>query len=248
MALPAVAAELTGWPTPRVPHGGQGIPLDATDTGIREDGSKTSISLPGLVARVAGWATPAERDYRFPNLKTYEERGGGKKGEQLPNQVAHLAGWSTPTREEGHKVGDLELEIVERWRLGQTPPETFQRLRTQAHLMSGWPTPRTEDGESCGNHPEKIDSLTGATRSLAPWATPTSTSPATESYNEAGNSAGLVAIRESILASGITGSSSDPTRPASIGALNPDFVAWLMGFPKSWMRCAPQSSSKRKSK
>jgi len=27
-----------------------------------------------------------------------------------------------------------------------------------------WPTPRAEDAESCGNHPDKVDSLTGATR------------------------------------------------------------------------------------
>ena len=32
-----------------------------------------------------------------------------------------------------------------------------------------WPTPRSEDAESCGNHPEAINSLTGATKL---WATP----------------------------------------------------------------------------
>jgi hypothetical protein len=33
------------------------------------------------------------------------------------------------------------------------------------------------------------------------------------------------------------------------GALNPDFVAWMMGFGIEWMDCAPQSlSSRRKRK
>jgi len=34
---------------------------------------------------------------------------------------------------------------------------------------SGWPTPRTEDAECCGNHPNAVDSLTGA---IALWPTP----------------------------------------------------------------------------
>jgi DNA (cytosine-5)-methyltransferase 1 len=35
------------------------------------------------------WPTPTARDYRAPNLKTYEERDGASKGEQLPNFVEH---------------------------------------------------------------------------------------------------------------------------------------------------------------
>lgn len=34
---------------------------------------------------------------------------------------------------------------------------------------SSWPTARAEDGESCGNHPGKTDSLTGAVKN---WPTP----------------------------------------------------------------------------
>jgi hypothetical protein len=40
-------------------------------------------------ARIA-WPTPAERDYRSPNLKPYAERGGQMKGEQLQNFVEHF--------------------------------------------------------------------------------------------------------------------------------------------------------------
>ena len=35
------------------------------------------------------WPSPAERDYRSPNAKTYQERSGATKGEQLPNFVEH---------------------------------------------------------------------------------------------------------------------------------------------------------------
>jgi hypothetical protein len=35
------------------------------------------------------WPTPAARDYRDPNLQSYQERSGKTKGEQLPNFLAH---------------------------------------------------------------------------------------------------------------------------------------------------------------
>jgi hypothetical protein len=41
----------------------------------------------GLATAVMNWPTPAARDYRHPNAKSYAERGGGSKGEQLPNAV-----------------------------------------------------------------------------------------------------------------------------------------------------------------
>jgi hypothetical protein len=54
------------------------------------------------VVELATWATPAARDYRHANPKTYQERGGGAKGEQLCNQV-QLAAWATPCA--GHSTG-----------------------------------------------------------------------------------------------------------------------------------------------
>jgi hypothetical protein len=45
-------------------------------------GTSTRTSPP-----VEKWPTPAARDYRFPNKKTYRDRKGCKKGEQLPNAV-----------------------------------------------------------------------------------------------------------------------------------------------------------------
>lgn len=73
-------SKLAGWPTP---------------TKGNADGSQigktlSSICRLELTAQMAGWATPASRDYRTPNHQTYAERGGGPKGEQLQNQAAHL--------------------------------------------------------------------------------------------------------------------------------------------------------------
>lgn len=51
---------------------------------------------------LAGWATPARRDYRFANALPWKDRGGGTKGEQLNNQAVHLAGWNTPAAGDGN--------------------------------------------------------------------------------------------------------------------------------------------------
>ena len=47
------------------------------------------------------------------------------------------------------------------------------------------------------------------------------------------------------LALGTTSPSSDPTQKASTGALNPEFVCWLMGFPPEWLNFAPSATPSR---
>jgi hypothetical protein len=49
-----------------------------------------SVATPDTLHSQASLATPAARDFRTANLKTYQERGGGSKGEQLQNQVKQL--------------------------------------------------------------------------------------------------------------------------------------------------------------
>lgn len=72
-----------GWPTPRRE--------DSESTG----GHRGVLDTLTSAARVAGWATPCNRDHRHANLKPWNQRGGGKKGEQLNNQVVHLLGQTT---------------------------------------------------------------------------------------------------------------------------------------------------------
>jgi hypothetical protein len=67
------------WPTPTSTLGTNGGLV--TPTKAREGGTL----IEALSARM--FPTPAARDYRSPNAKSYAERGGGKKGEQLPNFV-----------------------------------------------------------------------------------------------------------------------------------------------------------------
>jgi len=80
-----MAATLAHWPTPRTPSGGPETAAEKQARGEGHGGGDLAA-----VAKTAGWATPAARDYRWPNERPYAERGGGKKGEQLQNQVHHL--------------------------------------------------------------------------------------------------------------------------------------------------------------
>ena len=149
------------------------------------------------------------------------------------------------------------------------------RVRTIFGTDTGsWPTPTTrdhKDGGYCPNVP--VNGLLGR----MVWPTPTSLAPAKNGNNEAGNSAGLVAIRSHALAAetwptptathrvrdeetlakcaafrkrnanqntvplylaevatNSAGSSVPTEKP---GALNPEFVCWLMGYPTEWVSC-----------
>ena len=60
--------------------------------------------------------TPAARDWRHPNAKTYQERGGGTKGEQLPNFV-------------GGSLNPTWVEWLMGWPIGWTALEPLAMAR-----------------------------------------------------------------------------------------------------------------------
>ena len=85
---PISAAGSTGspWATPRVStNGGIGY---GTPERMRK------ARLEDQACGTATWATPAARDYRYPNNKPWSEREGGKKGEQLPEPGPARSAWS----------------------------------------------------------------------------------------------------------------------------------------------------------
>jgi hypothetical protein len=147
--------------------------------------------------------------------------------------------------------------------------------------VSAWPTPTTrdhKDGPYCPNVP--VNGLLGR----MVWPTPTSLSPAKDGNNEAGNSAGLVAIRKHAMATWPTPCAMDPESDPQVvidrkkrlsestgvyrgpalplgsmvrteaafhgsseqtekpGALNPEFVCWLMGYPEEWVSCGASAT------
>ena len=85
-----------GWPTPRTRTGGPESAERKQELGRTRSGGSDLQA----VALTAGWPTPATRDYRHPNLKSYAQRGGKSKGEQLNNMVVHGGATTSPAQTE----------------------------------------------------------------------------------------------------------------------------------------------------
>jgi hypothetical protein len=89
-------ATLASWSTPNG---------DDANNVTRASGCYQSLARQSQT--VGGWATPANRDYRHANAKSYQERGNHKKGEQLNNQDKHgltLSGSHAQTESKGQRV------------------------------------------------------------------------------------------------------------------------------------------------
>ena len=188
------------WPTPKAE--------DSESTGAHRGRPDTLTSA----SRLSAWATPAQRDYKGTNLKSYADRGGGRKGEQLPNQVRQMVAWPTPnTPSGGRSVSPDKMDA----------------------------TGRTADGR------KHTASLEHAVK-FAAWPTPMAGSPATETYNEAGDT--MSSRKTRLLVSGMP-SNGSPAPTESLGQLNPAHSRWLMGYPPEWDACAVTAMpSSRKSR
>jgi hypothetical protein len=149
------------------------------------------------------------------------------------HSASQMAGWPTPI------VND---ELGSKYCYGPKKADGGPRMRylklPGAAALAGWPTPRREDSESTGAHRGTPDTLHSASQ-MAGWPTPMAGSPATETYNEAGDSCNSRKTR--LLVSGETPTGS-PAPTEKRGQLNPAHSRWLMGLPAAWDDCAPTAT------
>lgn len=226
------------WGTPRVTtNGGTPCP-EHTGKGSRLEDQA-----------VMAWGSPSSRDWKdTPGMATEGTNPDGStrtRLDQLPRQAA-LA-WPTPRSEDSEQTGAhrgnadtmTSAAAMATWPTPQVAqgPNMSENRGTDYGGARARITPQSVEALVFGPPPSPSPVATASfdscrresTRSCDVWPSPMAGSPATETYNAAGN----------------TDSSRKTVAIApSTGVLNPAFARWLMGYPRQWCEAAIRAHRK----
>ena len=204
-----------------------------TTTGQTPDGKKRQVDLNWVAQQAATWPTPTS----LAHAKGRNNEAGNSAGLVAIREHALAATWSTPRSSDGEKGGPNMA-----FGAGGTP------LPAQA-AQATWPTATSSDSRmsgSMGYGGQQFMTLTDAAN-VSTWATPTTkdhrSDRSRQTDEELYGTKGRPLARQVLEPQGTeptgatTSGSSEPM--AKRGALNPEFVCWLMGYPPEWVSCAP---------
>ncbi len=218
MALPALAAEMVGYPTPNT-H-----PEAPNMSKTRENGRIANRETEQCLGEVAkqldliAFRTPSASDALLVAHPNPDAQAGAHS---LTTEATMLSSWASPSARDHKDTPGMATEATNPD--GSARDRTDQLPRQVAAVVSltARPSARAEDSECCGNHPGAMDSLTGVTRVLSGQTTPLSDPIQKENTD-------------------VLAADSKPSKKSSAGALSPTFVSWLMGYPSAWLECAPE--------
>lgn len=97
-----------------------------------------------------------------------------------------------------------------------------------------WPTPRANEGTGAKVPPGRQGGMALKSMVLSTWVTPTATEHSRGTKPPRPHDTGIPLAQQIAMIS--NGSSEQTEKP---GALNPEFVCWLMMYPPEWVSCAP---------
>lgn len=203
-----------------------------------------------------GWPAPtAQPDGKSPEAHLAMKQRMGERDGSNSNRTAitdlqviakALCGWPAPVVPNGGrrpKGGAMTLQ-------GQTPDGKKRQVDLDyvARALTGWTAPQAHDtGKPDAKRWRRYGTEHGganlndeAAMVLAGRAAPV-VNDATGSkyaYSSGDHNKPVLKLPGQAAVAGITGCSSDPTRKASTGALNPDLPRWLQGYPEEWGKYA----------
>jgi hypothetical protein len=184
------------------------------------------VGGPGTEPRGPAWPTPTASEGRPKGRaqRGKNAQGGASLGESV-------RAWSTPTASM-QTLGDLEQA-----RFAGTDP---RRPSYQA-AKAAWATPQAHDGTSGGRSSASATSGKGGGRCLSRearlWPTPTSGDKARTGSRVGSSSTEAhtgTSLTDATCRAGLPHQPICPHGDACPGVLNPRFVLWLMGFPRTW--------------
>jgi len=128
---------LSAWPSPTKGNGdGSQSMTTCSATGRREDGSKVTVSLPGVAALIS-WPTTTTRDWKDGSEQPNVERNA------LLGREVWLTAWSTPrTSDSNTETHEAAMKELSREHAGGGA-----KLAVEAHLTVSGPARLTVRGE-----------------------------------------------------------------------------------------------------